>query len=219
MAEEKIKNKEKKLEEKQEIETEQPKQEEKVEKEDKKISEKKEKIIVEREYVVPLRREWLKVPKYRRATKAIKALKEFMARHMKVYDKDLSKIRIDVLLNNEIRFMGMKKPLHKIKVKAIKYDNGLVDVKLVQIPKHIEFKMALEARREAERLTKKTGKDIVPEKQDKTQEDKDKEQDIKEKEKSSAENEMKQEKEKAKLEQHTSSIEKKVPMHRKVMKK
>lgn len=30
---------------------------------------------------------------------------------------------------------------------------------------------------------------------------------------------MKQEKEKAKLEKHTSSIEKKVPMHRKVMKK
>jgi len=45
--------------------------------------------IKEREYVIPLRVEWRKVPKYQRAAKAIKAIKEFLVRHMKIYDRDL----------------------------------------------------------------------------------------------------------------------------------
>ena len=52
------------------------------------------KMLLEREYVVPLRREWLKVQKYKRANKAIKALKVFIARHMKLYDDDLRKVKI-----------------------------------------------------------------------------------------------------------------------------
>ena len=65
------------------------------------------KITLEREYIVPLRKGWLKVPKHKRANKAVKTLKEFIARHMKLYDDDLRKIKIDMLLNNEIRFRGM----------------------------------------------------------------------------------------------------------------
>ena len=97
------------------------------------------KQVFEREYIVPLRKGWLKVPKYKRASKAVKTLKQFMAKHMKVYDRDLKKVKIDIILNNEIRFRGMKKPPAKIKVKARKFDDGIVKVELVQIPKHIEF--------------------------------------------------------------------------------
>lgn len=97
------------------------------------------KQLFEREYIVPLRKGWLKVPKYKRATKAVKTLKQFMARHMKVYDRDLKKVKIDIILNNEIRFRGMKKPPAKIKVRARKFDDGIVKVELVNIPKHIEF--------------------------------------------------------------------------------
>ena len=61
------------------------------------------KIILEREYTIPLRKEWRKVPEYKRANKAAKAIKEFMVRHMKNYDRDLKKIKIDILLNNELR--------------------------------------------------------------------------------------------------------------------
>ena len=61
---------------------------------------------------------------------------------MKVYDRDLKKIKIDVLVNNEIRFRGMRKPLAKIKVKAIKYDNGIVDVKLVDSSESVVLKYA-----------------------------------------------------------------------------
>ena len=97
------------------------------------------KLIIEREYIVPLRQGWLKVPKYKRAAKAVKTLKEFIARHMKIYDRDLRKVKVDIILNNEIRFRGMKKPPAKIKVKAKKFDDGNVKVELVNIPTHIRF--------------------------------------------------------------------------------
>ena len=96
-------------------------------------------LTLEREYIVPLRKQWLKVPEYKRASRAVKTLKQFIAKHMKVYDKDLRKIKIEIDLNNEIRFRGMKKPPARIKVKAKKYDDGLVRVELVDIPIHIKF--------------------------------------------------------------------------------
>ena len=113
--------------------------------------EKQNKIVLEREYTVPLREGWLKAPRYKRGKKALKLLKEFMVRHMKVYDRDTRKIRVDVLLNNEILFHGIKAPLAAIKVKAIKYEDGTVDVKLVDIPKHIQFELARKARKEVEK--------------------------------------------------------------------
>lgn len=108
------------------------------------------KIILEREYIVPLRKGWLKVPEYKRATKAIKTLKQFIARHMKLYDSDLRKIKIDQVLNNEIRFRGMKKPPARIKVIAKKFDNNIIKVELVNIPTHIKFKQAREEKKKAE---------------------------------------------------------------------
>jgi len=99
------------------------------------------KQVLEREYIVPLRKGWLKVPEYKRASKAIKTLKEFLAKHMKVYDRDLRKIKLDILLNNEIRFRGMRKPPARIKVKAVKYDDGIVRVELVNIPYILKYKI------------------------------------------------------------------------------
>ena len=70
----------------------------------KKVSKKKKEveIEIEREYVVPLKKGVLNVPRYRRAKKAIRVLKEFMVRHMKVRDRDLKKVKIDIYLNNEL---------------------------------------------------------------------------------------------------------------------
>ena len=98
------------------------------------------KVELEREYVVPLRKGWLKVPEYKRASKAVKTLKEFLAKHMKVYDRDLRKIKVDILLNNEIRFRGMRKPPAKIKVRAKKFEDGIVRVELVDLPDKLKFK-------------------------------------------------------------------------------
>lgn len=108
------------------------------------------KVVLERQYIVPLRSEWLKVPKHKRANKAVKALKQFMVQHMKVYDRDLRKIKIDNVLNNEIRFRGMKKPAAKIKVLAKKYDDDIVRVELVDIPAHVKFARLREEKEKAE---------------------------------------------------------------------
>ena len=119
------------------------------------------KMEYEREYIVPLRKGWLKVPPYKRGNKAVKTLKEFIARHMKVYDRDLRKIKVEVDLNNEIRFRGMTKPPAKIKVKAKKFDNDIVSVELVDLPKHIEFKRM----REKKKVSGKTAPEIKPAKE------------------------------------------------------
>ena len=37
---------------------------------------------IEREYIIPLRRRWKIVPRYKRTKKAVKAVKEFLVRNM-----------------------------------------------------------------------------------------------------------------------------------------
>ncbi len=101
------------------------------------------KAELEREYIVPLRKGFLNVPHYRRAKKAVKTLKEFMVRHMNIRDGDTRKVKINIHLNNEIWFRGIKKPLTKIKVKAKKI-GGIVYVELADVPKVVKFKMARE---------------------------------------------------------------------------
>ena len=51
------------------------------------------KQVLERTYNVPLRRELLKVPRYRKTQKATKALREFLAKHMKSDDVKIGKRR------------------------------------------------------------------------------------------------------------------------------
>lgn len=181
--------------------------------------EKENKIVLEREYIVPMRQEWLKVPEFKRANKAVKALKQFIAQHMKVYDRDLKKILVDVYLNNEIRFRGMRKPPAKIKVKAIKYEDGYVSVKLVDFPKHIEFEMARKVKRMAEQAKKesKSSKEV----EEKPTEEKQTEQEKKdeaEKEESSKEATQLAEKNQAKQIAHTSKTASETPkIQRKAM--
>ncbi len=68
---------------------------------------------LERIYVVPLRKEWLKVAHYRRAEKAVRAVRDFVARHMKVALKD---VKLGKYLNEAIWQHGAKRPPHKIKI-------------------------------------------------------------------------------------------------------
>jgi len=118
------------------------------------------KVELEREYIIPLRKEWLKVPKYKRANKAVKAIRQFIVRHMKVYDRDLKKVKLDRWLNHELWFRGIKKPPAKIKIKAIKQDNGIIKVELAEIPQILKYKIAREekAEKEAEKVKKEKKK-------------------------------------------------------------
>lgn len=112
---------------------------------------------LEREYVIPLRNKWKRVPRYKRANKAIKAIKEFLARHMKIRSRDLKKIKIDKYLNEEIWFRGIKKPPARIKVKAIK-EKDIVKVELSEMPEKLKFKKAREEKREKKAAEKAEGK-------------------------------------------------------------
>src|SRR3989344_2950289 len=121
------------------------------------------KVVVaelEREYVIPLRKGFLKAPRYRRAKKAIKIIREFLVRHMRVAERDIKNVKIDMYLNNEVWFRGIKKPMNKIKVKAVKR-NGIVYVELADIPEHVKFLMEKEkkAKETAEKSKKKVGKE------------------------------------------------------------
>src|SRR3989344_4869355 len=123
----------------------------------KKISSASEKI--EREYVIPLRVEWRKVPRYKRANKAVRAIREFLVQHMKVYDRDLKKIKIDRYLNEAVWFRGIKKPSAKIKVRAVR-DRENVKVELVNYTEKLKFKKDRESKAEAkarESVEKKRG--------------------------------------------------------------
>lgn len=122
------------------------------------------KQTLEREYIIPLRREWQKVANYRRAGRATKAIKKFIAKHMKVADRDVSKVKLDLYLNQEVWFKGSKKPPAKIKVKAIK-EGEIVKVYLAEEPAHIKF-----LKSKSEKRHKSTDKPVVTPKEEKKEE-------------------------------------------------
>ncbi len=95
----------------------------------------------EREYVIPLRIKWKRVPRYKKTNRAVKAIKEFLAQHMKIRNRDLSKIKLDKFLNEYVWSRGIKNPPSKIKVKA-KKEGDKVRVELFELPSDLKFKKA-----------------------------------------------------------------------------
>jgi len=162
--------------------------------------EKEPKIVLEREYIIPLRKEFLKVPRYKRANRAVKTIKKFLVKHMKVYDRDLKKIKIDKWLNEEIWFRGIKKPPTRIKIKAKKFDNDIVRVELAEIPQIIKYKIERE-KKPKEKIKKTEKKPEEEKKEEKTEEEKKEET---EKEKSTVEQGRKEQKKQAKQAKHVS---------------
>ncbi|MBI5393612.1 60S ribosomal protein L31 [Candidatus Woesearchaeota archaeon] len=112
---------------------------------------------VERTYNVPLRVEWLKAPRYRRAKKALIGLRQFIAKHMKSDD-----VSIGQYANEAIWANGIQCPPHHLKVSVLKQADGKVYVELFGKPivteKKEDKKKSL-----AEKLgmKKKNGKDDV----------------------------------------------------------
>jgi large subunit ribosomal protein L31e len=172
---------------------------------------------LEREYVIPLRSKWNRVPRYKRANKAIKSIKEFLVRHMKIRDRDLKKIKIDKYLNEEVWFRGIKKPPARIKVKAIK-EKDIVKVELSEMPKKLKFKKTREEKREQKAAEKaeaeKSAPQAYPEKSSTkiSTKDKDKKEEAKEKKSAVVEAGQKMEKAEAKKVKHQTK-QSKQPKH------
>ncbi len=137
-------------------------------KEEKKASEN---VILEREYIVPLRKKFSKTARYKRARKAVKALKKFIARHMKVPDRDLKKIKIDKYLNEELWFKGIRKPPIKIKVKCRKFEDDRVVVELSELSEKARWKKVKEEKLEKVSEKKKDEKKVEEEARKKAEEE------------------------------------------------
>ncbi len=173
--------------------------------------------ILEREYVIPLRRVWVKAPQYERGRKAVKAIKQFIAKHMKVTDRDISKVKLDVYFNNELWFRGRRHPPSKVKVKAIK-ENDIVKVGFVEVPEHVKFHKSKVERmhKQAEKKEEKPAIKKQETKPDTKTENEKKEE--KEKEQSVAELRTQDAEQQAKAQKHTTN-KKEPSFHRMALKK
>jgi large subunit ribosomal protein L31e len=85
---------------------------------------------IKRIYNVPLRREFLKSPKYKRTKKAVIALKQFLIRHMKSED-----IKIGKYLNQTLWKNGIQNPPHHVKIEVTKDEKGKVFAEIPNPPK------------------------------------------------------------------------------------
>jgi large subunit ribosomal protein L31e len=81
--------------------------------------------IIERTYNVPLRKEYRKVPRWRKTKKAVTALRQFLSKHMKSDD-----IKLSNALNEKVWQHGIKNPPHHIKVTVTKDEKGVVNADL-----------------------------------------------------------------------------------------
>ncbi len=109
---------------------------------------------IERTYTIPLRREWLKSVKYKRAKKAVRAICDFLMRHMKITERE--DIKIGKYLNLELWKHGIKNPPSRVKVNVTKDDKGVVRAELVGAPKEEKKVEAKKGKPEAKLTDVKT---------------------------------------------------------------
>ena len=81
---------------------------------------------LERIFTIPLR-ETKKVPQPKRANHAIKYIKKYIAKHMK---GELDNVWLDEPVNRKLWERGRKHPPSNIRVKAVKFEDDLIEVTL-----------------------------------------------------------------------------------------
>jgi large subunit ribosomal protein L31e len=82
--------------------------------------------LKEQVYVVPLG-PVKRVPRWRRSAKAMKDIRAFLAKHMKSED-----VRLDMSINERIWSRGAEKPPARIRVRAMKLEDGQVQAELAE---------------------------------------------------------------------------------------
>lgn len=86
----------------------------------------------ERIYTIPLRKQFMKAPRTKRAKRAVKAIKDYVKKHMKV-----ETVLIGKSLNEKIWERGIQKPPPRVSVMCIK-DGDKCRVDLLDMKKKVE---------------------------------------------------------------------------------
>ena len=96
-----------------------------------------EEIVEEKIYTIPLGRAWIS-PRRKRAPKAIRLIKRFLHRHMKIkteveeIEEEAERLVISNEVNEKIWSRGIEKPPRKIRVRAAKDKEGVITVYLAE---------------------------------------------------------------------------------------
>ncbi|MCF7867032.1 60S ribosomal protein L31 [Candidatus Woesearchaeota archaeon] len=110
-------------------------------------------------HTIPLRTSFVKVPKHRRAKRAISTIKDYVTRHMKTDNVKLGKE-----LNEKVWGNGIKNPPGKVTVKAIRHDDFVsvelegFDYKVEKVQTKKEEPKTLKDKLEAKMGTKEADK-------------------------------------------------------------
>ena len=83
-------------------------------------------ILIEQIYIIPLR-EVKKAPRWKRSQRAIKDIKQYLKKHMKS-----DEVKLDSSINERIWERGSEKPPRKIRVRAMKFEDGQVQAELAE---------------------------------------------------------------------------------------
>jgi len=121
-----------------EVEALAPEEKEKVEEERKREKAPEEEIVEERIYTIPLRRAWI-APRKRRAPRAVRIVRSFIQRHMKIEtevkgeeDEEEERLVISNEVNEKLWSRGIEKPPRNIRVRAVKDKEGVVTLYLAE---------------------------------------------------------------------------------------
>ncbi|MDI6718461.1 MAG: 50S ribosomal protein L31e [Methanomicrobiales archaeon] len=82
--------------------------------------------LQEQIYVIPMI-QTKRVPRWTRASRAVKEVRQYLARHMKSDD-----IKIDASINEKIWSRGAENPPPRIRVRAMKFEDGQVQAELAE---------------------------------------------------------------------------------------
>jgi large subunit ribosomal protein L31e len=83
-------------------------------------------ILKEQIYIIPLR-EVKKAPRWKRSQRAIKEIRHYLQKHMKS-----DEVKLDSSINERIWDRGSEKPPRKIRVRAMKFEDGQVQAELAE---------------------------------------------------------------------------------------
>jgi len=108
------------------------------EKEKRKKAPEEEEIVEERIYTIPLRRAWI-APRKKRAPRAVRIVKGFVQRHMKIEtgvkgeeEEEEGRLVISNEVNEKLWSRGIEKPPRNIRVRAVKNKEGVVTLYLAE---------------------------------------------------------------------------------------